>query len=162
MGLTKKQQLFVAEYCADPKLGKAEAACRAGFSKARAAVTACELMKNAEVKREIDRQFANKLQLIETKVKTGEVTRESLCQECDEVIEQCTTAGAGAWQMQSRLKAVELKAKLHGLLTEKIEFGADEKLMELLEAGRKRAGLISPPLPPAATPIEGELIAAAD
>jgi phage terminase small subunit len=161
LALTKKQRAFIVAYCEDPKLGQADAARKAGFSVKRAKITAHELMRNPDVKREIDRQLANKFQVIETKAKTGEVTRESLCQECDEVIEQCTAAGAGAWQMQSRLKAIELKAKLHGLMTEKVEFGLDEKLMELLEAGRKRAGLI-PTLPAAPPPLEGELIAATD
>ena len=58
--------------------------------------------------------------------------------------------------MQSRLKAIELKAKLYGLLTEKVELGLDDKLVELLESGRKRAGLT----PPAPVPfIKGELLA---
>ena len=159
MALTKKKRAFIKEFCSDQTCGKAEAARRAGFSHKRAAITACELMKDPEIKQEIERQLANKLVGIETRSKRGEVTRESLSEQCDEVIEQCTTAGAGAWQMQSRLKAIELKAKLHGLLTEKVEFGLDEKVMELLQAGRKRAGLTAtaPLLPPAKPPIEGEL-----
>jgi hypothetical protein len=160
MALTKKQQAFVAAYCDDPRLSQAEAARKAGFSIARAKITGHELMRNPEVKREIDRQLAGKLERIETQVKTGEVTRESLCGQLDAIVEECTSAGAGAWQMQNRVKAIELKAKLYGLLTEKVELGLDEKLIELLEAGRKRAGLV--PIAPATvieTSIKGELVA---
>jgi phage terminase small subunit len=160
MALTKRQRGFIGAYVEDQTLGQAAAARKAGYSVKRAKTAAWELMRNPEIKREIDRRLAAKLGGIEVRAKSGEVTTESLCQDCDEVIEQCKEAGPGAWQMQSRLKAIELKAKLSGLLTEKIEFGLDEKLMELLEAGRKRAGLISLPAAPPA--IEGEAIATAN
>ena len=141
MALTKMQRAFIVAYCENPKLGQADAARKAGCSIKRAKTTAYEWMRDPDVKLEIERQLAAKLGQIETRAKTGEVNRESLCQQCDDIIEECTRQGAGAWQMQSRLKAIELKAKLYGLLTEKVEVGMDEKLIELLEAGRKRAGL---------------------
>jgi len=116
-------------------------------------------MRNPDIVREIDRQTANKLGGIEAQAKSKEVSRESLCQQCDEVIEQCTSAGPGSWQMQSRLKAIELKAKLYGLLTEKVELGLDDKLVELLESGRKRVGIVAVSAEPV---IKGELIGAAN
>lgn len=61
MALTKLQQNFVTEYCADPKIRKAAAARKAGYSKDRAEITAIELMKNPEVKREIERRLTKRL-----------------------------------------------------------------------------------------------------
>jgi len=146
----------VKEYCENPTIQKAEAARRAGYSIKRAKSAAYELWRNPDIKLEIERQLGNKQGRIETQATSKEVSRESLCQQCDEVIEQCTGAGPGAWQMQSRLKAIELKAKLYGLLSEKVELGLDDKLIELLESGRRRSGLTPPPLIPV---IKGELIA---
>ena len=143
--------------------GQTEAARNAGYSAARAAITATELMRKPEIVREIERQraakFGTQIEVIEQKAKSGEVSRESLSHECDEVIEQCTTAGAGAWQTQGRLKAIELKAKLNGLLTDKVEVGLNDKLVEILESARRRSGLAELPPVPA---IEGELSAGAN
>jgi phage terminase small subunit len=165
VSLTKRQIAFIEAYLHPLCQGQADAARKAGFSIKRAKVTAAELMRNPEVKQEIDRRLAAKVATVETRAKDKKVNRESLCAQCNEVIEKCTQAGAGAWQMQSRLKAIELKAKLHGLLTEKVELGLDEKLIQLLEAGRKRVGLPpknEPPIAPAVVvepAIKGELIA---
>ena len=159
MGLTKKQREFVRVYCSNPKLTQSEVARAAGYSIRRAKSAGYELMRNPDIVREIDRQTANKLGGIEAQAKSKEVSRESLCQQCDEVIEQCTSAGPGSWQMQSRLKAIELKAKLYGLLTEKVELGLDDKLVELLESGRKRVGIVAVSAEPV---IKGELIGAAN
>jgi len=156
MGLTKRQRSFVVIYCEDPKLGQTEAARKAGYSVNRAKQAGYDLMRHPDVKLEIERQLANKLGHIETQAKSKEVSRESLCQQCDEVIEQCTGAGPGAWQMQNRLKAIELKAKLYGLLSEEVELGLDDKLVELLESGRRRSGLTPIQTLPV---VKGELIA---
>lgn len=162
MGLTKRKRAFISAYCGDPKIGQAEAARKAGCSFQRAKQTAYDWMRDPEVKREIDRQLAlrvdRKLDRIETQAKNPEVNRESLCQQCDELIEECRVNGAGAWQMQTRLKAIELKAKLFGLLTEKVELGLDDKLVELLESGRKRAGIVT--VVPEKPLIKGELLGA--
>jgi phage terminase small subunit len=163
MGLTKKKQRFIQVYFEDPSLNQSEIARKAGYSVKRAKVTGHELMRDPEILREIDRikaaQMSAATGAIEVKAKTGEVSRESLSHECDEVIEQCTTAGAGAWQTQGRLKAIELKAKLNGLLTDKVEVGLNDKLMEILEGARKRSGLTALPPVPA---IEGEMSAGAN
>jgi phage terminase small subunit len=142
VALTKKQQMFVTEYCADPQCGKEEAARRAGFSRNRAAITACELMKNPEVQREIERRLTKKLDKLET-------TQESVLQELHAIIEAAKEAGAGHWQMQARLKATELLGKYLKMFTEKVEVGPSDALMELLLEGRKRAGLVTavPALP---------------
>jgi len=163
LGLSKRKRAFIAAYCEDPKMGQADAARKAGYSIKRAKQAAYELMRDVDVKREIERQQAAKydasVEVIAKAAKNSAVSRGSLCQQCDEVIEQCTSAGPGSWQMQSRLKAIELKAKLYGLLTEKVELGLDDKLVELLESGRKRAGIVAVSAEPV---IKGELIGAAN
>jgi phage terminase small subunit len=147
--MTKKQMAFVHEFVTNPGISRKEAAIRAGCSVKRASATASEWYRDPLIKREIDRQLAAKLGAIEKKVTSGKVSAESLTQELDEIIEACKQAGPGAYQMQARLKAIELKAKLHGLLKEKVELDFGEKIIERLDAARKRAGIITitPELP---------------
>ena len=147
MSLTKKQQLFVKEYCSDPDLGKAEAARRAGYTKSRAQITACELMKNPEVQREIERKLTKRIEKLET-------TQESVLQELHSIIEAAKEAGAGHWQMQARLRATELLGKHLKMFTEKVEIGPNDALMELLLEGRKRAGMCPPVLPEGGASVE--------
>jgi hypothetical protein len=139
LSLTKLQQAFIAEFTADPKIGKEEAARRAGYSKYRAQVTACELMKNPEIQREIERKLNKRLDKLE-------VTQESVLKELQAIIEAAKEAGAGHWQMQARLKATELLGKHLKMFSDKIEVGPTDALMELLLEGRKRAGLAATPV----------------
>lgn len=149
LALTKMARAFIAAFCEDPACGKAEAARKAGYSAKRARVTASELMRNPEVKGEIDRrlerQLSEKVAGIETKSQSQELTPEVVIHDLDEVSEMCKLAGAGAWQAATLVKIAELKGKYLKMWTERVEFGVDEKLIALLEAGRKRAGLIEPP-----------------
>jgi hypothetical protein len=138
VALTKKMQLFVKEYCADPSCGKAQAARKAGYSSARAQIRACELMKNPEVQREIERQMMKRMERIE-------VTQDSVLRELSEIIEAAKAAGAGAWQMTARLKAVEMQGRFLKMFTDRVEVGPNDALMELLLEGRKRAGLVTVP-----------------
>lgn len=159
MSLTKMKRAFIAAYCEDPKLGQAEAARSAGCSVKRAKVTAYEWMRDPEVKREIDRQLAQKVDRIDVRAKNGELTAETVIEELNNIAEMCRTAGAGAWQTAGLLKVAELKGKYLKMWTERIEFGVDEKLIALLEAGRKRAaGIAAPDQSPSAPPVlKGEL-----
>jgi phage terminase small subunit len=147
--LTKKQQAFVHEFVTNPGISAKEAAIRAGCSVKRASVTASEWKRDPLITREIDRRLAAKFGSIEKKATSGKVTAASLTQELEEIITSCMEAGPGSWQMQWRLKAIELKAKLAGLLKEKVELDFGEKIIERLEAARKRSGIITitPELP---------------
>ena len=150
MALSKMARAFIAAYCADPTCGKAEAARKAGYSAKRARVTASELMRNLEVKGEIERrlerQVSDKVTRIETNSETQKLTPEVVIRDLDEVSEMCKLAGAGAWQAATLVKIAELKGKYLKMWTERVEFGLDEKLIAMLEAGRKRAGLNQPPM----------------
>jgi phage terminase small subunit len=140
--LTKKKQAFIAEYCAHPEIGKAEAAAKAGFSRKRAGVTACELMKDPEVQAEINRKLNHRLDAIAGKDSRGKkVDQAAVLQELQDIIDAARMAGSGAWQMTARLKAVELQGKFLKMFTDKVEIGVDDALMEKLLEGRKRAGL---------------------
>lgn len=154
MALTKKQQAFVKEYLEPTCAGQTDAARKAGFSVKRAKITAYELMRNPEVKREIDRRLlAGKLQRIEGDVTAKrELTPESVIQDLDDIAEMCKTAGAGAWQVATLVKIAELKGKYLKMFTDRVEFAIDDKLIARLEAGRRNAGLQQ--LAPAT--VEGE------
>lgn len=132
MSLTKMQQLFVMEYCADPKLGKAEAARRAGCSETRAKITACEWMKNAEIQEAIQRKLDKRFAKLE-------LTPNLVIAELDAIRDAAIESGSGAWQSQTRIKVAELKGRYLGMFRDKLEIGVDEELIKRLEAGRKRA-----------------------
>ena len=155
MGLTKSQQLFVLEYSKDPKCGKTEAARRAGYSAKRAQITGCELMKNPEVLREVDRLLKQRVE----KTSVAKLTAESVIDDLNDIDECCKQAGAGAWQVATRVKIAELKGKYLKMFTDRVEVDIDDKLMERLEAGRRRSGLERAELPAAEPPvIEGEVV----
>jgi len=145
MGLTKKKRAFIAAYCEDPKINQTEAARKAGCTFNRAKQTAYDWMRDPEVKREIDRQLAAKTEgRIEVLAKGGKLTPDLVIQELDAIEETCKLAGAGAWQVGTRVKIAELKGKFLKMWTERIEFDIDEKLVARLEAGRQNAGLKQP------------------
>jgi phage terminase small subunit len=134
MALTKRRQLFVHEYVADPKAGQAEAAIRAGFSPKRAKETACELMKDPEIKAAIERKFTSKFEDVK-------VDQKLIVNGLLRTIEGCVDAGSGAWQTTGVLKAYELLGRHLKMFTEKLEIDLSDRIMEALTAGRKRVGL---------------------
>src|SRR5579872_842170 len=105
MGLTKMQMAFVHEFVTNPSISQKQAAINAGCSVKRASATSSEWMRDPNIKREIDRRLTARVGAIEKKASSGKVTKESLTQELEEIIEACTEVGAGSWQMQWRLKA---------------------------------------------------------
>ncbi len=137
MALTKKKQLFVAEYLADPKANATQAVIRAGFSEKRAKITASELLKDPEIKAAIQSKQERRLAKLE--IDANLVLAGLL-----ELRDRCREAGSGAWQTAGLLKVYELLGRHLKMFTEKIEVGFDEELMKRLEAGRKRAGLPAP------------------
>jgi hypothetical protein len=141
MALTKMKRAFIAAYCNDPKLGQTEAARKAGC-KNRAKITACEWMRDPEVKREIDRQIANKFGAVEGEiVGKKELTADTVIQDLNDIADICKTAGAGAWQAATLVKIAELKGRYLKMFTDRVEFDVSDKLIARLEAGRRNAGL---------------------
>jgi hypothetical protein len=134
MALTKRRQLFVTEYLANPKQPAAWAAVRAGFSQKRARETASELLKDPEIKAAMEHQLMKRLEKIE-------ITERTVLLDILGARERCIEAGSGAWQTAGRLKCDELLGKYLKMWVEKVEIGIDDALMERLVAGRKRAGL---------------------
>lgn len=139
MALSKMQQAFVHEFVTNPGISQKEAAIRAGCSVKRASVTSSEWMHDPNIKREIDRRLAAKLGTLEKKASSGKVTRESVLQDCAELEDTIKETGMGAWQAQALVKIIELRAKIGKLLTERVELGLDDVLIEKLMEGRKRA-----------------------
>jgi phage terminase small subunit len=139
MSLTEKQQAFVREDAADPTISKAEAVRRAGYAAGRAKITASELSKDPEIQAEIERRL--KKIAIATRVP---LSAESVLIDLDDIDETCKRAGAGAWQVATRVKIAELKGKYLKMFTDRVEVGVDDALIEKLLEGRKRAGIDSP------------------
>ena len=141
MGFTKQQRAFIAAYCANPELGQAEAARRAGVGK-RAKVTASEWMHDEEVRGEIERQLANKYDSPAGEITPKkQLTVESVLEDLDALAEMCKKNGAGAWQAATLLKVAELKGKYLKMFTDRVEFDLSDKLIAKLEAGRRNAGI---------------------
>jgi phage terminase small subunit len=134
MGLTKRRQLFVTEYLANPKQPAAWAAVRAGFSEKQARETASELLKDPEIKAAIEHQLMKRLEKIE-------INEKNVLLDILAARERCIEAGAGAWQTTGRLKCDELLGKYLKMWVERVEVGLEEELIQRLTAGRKRAGL---------------------
>ena len=137
MALRKMQSAFVREFVADPHGNATQAAIRAGYGAKRARITACELMKNPEIREQIERQTTRQLENLANKP----VTRQTVLSYIVETIERAAGAGAGAWQSAAILKGAELLGRHLGMFTDKIEVGLDAKLMERIDAARKRVGL---------------------
>jgi Terminase small subunit len=143
LGLTKRKREFIAIYCGNPKIGQAEAARKAGYSVSRAKQAGYDLMRDPDVKREIDRQLANKIDRVEVVAKQEKLTPERVIKDLEEIEEMCKLAGPGAWQASTLVKVVELKGKYLKMWTDRIELDIDEKLIARLESGRKKAALPS-------------------
>src|SRR6266851_2525135 len=114
MALTKRRQLFIAEYVADPKCGAAKAAIRAGFSERRAKETASELMKDPEVKAAIEYAHTKRFEKLE-------INQNLVLVGILQTIEKAIAAGSGAWQMTTLLKAYELLGRHLKMFTDKLE-----------------------------------------
>ena len=143
MGLTRLQRAFIQIYTSRPDYNVTAAARNAGYSVKRAKQAGYELMRNPDVKAEIDRQLANKIDRVEIVAKVEKLTPERVIQDLEEIEEMCKTAGPGAWQASTLVKVAELKGKYLKMWTEKVEVGPTEALMQLLLEGRKRAGLLT-------------------
>ena len=137
MALRKLQCAFVREFVADPRGNATQAAIRAGYGVKRAKITACELMKNPEIREQIERKTTQQLENLADKP----ITRQTVLTYIVETIERASSAGAGAWQSAAILKGAELLGRSLGMFTDKLEVGLDAKLMERIEAARKRVGL---------------------
>ncbi|RKX41691.1 MAG: hypothetical protein DRP64_11050 [Verrucomicrobia bacterium] len=115
MALSPKQQKFVEEFLIDRNA--TQAYIRAGYSKNGADRNAHNLMRNHEVKKQISELVR------ESSEKAGLTVKEILDFWKSTVLDE--TEGDGdnerAIKRSDRIKASELSAKFHGILTEKIE-----------------------------------------
>ena len=115
MELNKKKQAFIQFMVDYPHMGAAESARRAGYSARSSKQYAWELMKDPAVKAAIERGIAAKLEgkleaISKKAAKGGEVTRESIASQYDDIIEECIMAGPVAALLRVRLDAVTAKA----------------------------------------------------
>jgi len=123
--LTKKQQRFVDEYLADPKLNATQAAIRAGFSKKTAYSIGHELLTKDPIKKAIE------VAQQELKKRT-EITQDWVLNNLKSVAERCMEAEQvvyrgqpveGAYQFDSSgaNRALELIGKHLGMFKDKLE-----------------------------------------
>jgi phage terminase small subunit len=130
--ITPMQQRFALEYLADEKRNATQAAIRAGYSMRSARFWASKMLKDPEVRRLIDEQLAARVQRLE-------VNGDFVVMGILKTIADARLAGQVAWQAQAILRGYELPGKSLGLFVDRVETNLDEKVMEALVRGRRRA-----------------------
>jgi hypothetical protein len=135
MATIKKREMVLALYTGDPDAGLETALVRAGYSKSRAAITACEFRRDPEFIAALERKQAKLAQ----KAERGELTDAEVINGIRDIDDECKAAGAVASYLTIRLKAHELLCKIKGMFIEKIEFGFGAELAKEIEAARQRA-----------------------
>jgi hypothetical protein len=137
MATVKKRQLVLAIYTGDPKSSLEDALVKAGYSKNRAAITACEYRRDPEFLKALERKQAK----LAEKVERGELTEIEIINGIRSVEEECAAAGPIASYLTIRLKAHELLCKIKGMFIEKIEFGFGAELGKEIQEARRRTTL---------------------
>jgi hypothetical protein len=137
MSLTKKRRLVLSHYVSDPSATLEDALVKTGYSSKRVKITACELRRDPEFISAIERKQAQKLE----KLERGELTDKEIIDNVRDIDSECQLQGPVAAYLQIRLKCQELLAKTRGLFVERVEFGLDAKLMERIDAARRRVDL---------------------
>jgi phage terminase small subunit len=114
MGITTKNQLFIAEYLKD--LNATQAAIRAGYSKHSARAQGCRLLTNADIKTEIDAQIAERVMSAdEVKLRISDIARGDMADLMD-----ITTSGF-TLELMEKDENGELKVKDKTKLIKKIK-----------------------------------------
>lgn len=137
MGLTKRRRLVLANYTADPAATLEDALVKAGYSKKRAVITACELRRDPEFIAAIERKQEQRLE----KLERGELSDEEIINGIRDIDSECKAAGPLSAFLALRLKAHEMLCKIRGLFIEKIELGFGAEIAREIEAARQRAKL---------------------
>src|SRR5215831_3011383 len=114
MGVTPKRRLILAAVQADPTISLREACIRAGYSKTRAAQTACELGHDPEFVRALERRQNQVLE----KAARGELTQAEVINAVRDIDDECKAVGPLQWAVALRLKCQELLGKHVGAFTE--------------------------------------------
>jgi|SRR5215813_3175586 len=138
MPLTKKRRLILAAYAGDPKISLKEALIRAGYSRTRAAVTACELSRDPEFVSAIERKQNQAAE----KLSRGELTQAEVINAVRDIDDECKAVGPVQWALALRIKCQELLGKNTGAFTEKIEIGFGAELAKEIHAARQRVNVI--------------------
>ena len=106
--LSAKRQAFVANYLLD--FNATQSAIRAGYSPRAAKVTGHRLLTDANVMSAL--AAGKEKQAAQTKITQDDVLR---------MLEREATAGDFANPNTARIRAIELLAKIHGMLTDKVQ-----------------------------------------
>jgi Terminase small subunit len=133
LGLTPRQRAFAEKFVANGCNGEI-AAISAGYSKTRARQAAHECLKNEEVQALIERRQTPVL----TKLETANVDDAFVLNGICALISRIETYGLGGWQAAALTKCYELLGRYRELFTERLELCVDDKIIERLEAARRR------------------------
>lgn len=125
--LTRKQQMFAAEYAVD--MNGARAAKSAGYSEASAKEIASENLTKPNVAAEVERR-------LEQKFENLEISSEYVLGVIRERLELCRSGD----DPYAVFKGAELLGRHKKLFTDKLEMSTSDELITRLKAGRKRAG----------------------
>ena len=106
--LSAKRQAFVANYLLD--FNATQAAIRAGYSPRSAPITGHRLLNDANVMAAL--ATGREKQAAQTKITQDDVLH---------MLEREATAGDFASPNTARIRAIELLAKIHGMLTDKVQ-----------------------------------------
>jgi hypothetical protein len=137
LALTKQRRLVLSAYMSGPDVTLEDALIKVGYSPKRATITACELRRDPEFVAAIERR---QLQALE-KLQRRDLTDQTVIDGILDIDAEAKSAGPVASFLQIRVKCHELLARVRGMLTERVQLGFDDELMEKLVEGRKRAGI---------------------
>jgi hypothetical protein len=145
--MSVKRAAFVVAFCQDPEQNAVAAAIKAGYSKARAPVTACELMHDAEILEAITNKLRRRRwkELAEAPPDKTPIDVAMIVRGIFATIEMADAAGAGAWQANTKVKCYELLGRHAGMFEDRLTVDLDDKLIDQLMLGRKRAAGLLPP-----------------
>lgn len=129
---------MLAAIQADPKISLKEALIRAGYSRTRADKTACDLARDPEFVRALERRQNQVLE----KAARGELTQAEVINAVRDIDDECKAVGPLQWAVALRLKCQELLGKHVGAFTEKIEIGFGAELAKEIAAARQRVNVI--------------------
>jgi phage terminase small subunit len=138
MPLTKKRRLILAAFAGDPTISLKVALVRAGYSKTRAAVTACELAKDPEFVQLLEKR---QNQTVE-KISRGPLTQQAVLDTLRDIDGECAAIGPTQWAMALRVKIQELLGKHTGAFVERVEIGFGAELAKEIQAARQRVTVI--------------------
>jgi|SRR5215469_6122600 len=132
MSLTEKQKAFVQARREFPSEPIGWSAARAGCPPERSTKTARDWLKMPKIQEAIANGFERKLE-------PAKFTKDAILNDIAATRDACIQDG-GSTALKTRLEANIALAKMGGFFQERLEVGLDIKLLERIDAARRRVG----------------------